>query len=305
MPEPTSPAPRYGPPTRGITGRDVELAADALLRVGERPTIEKIREKIGRGSPNTINPLLDAWWKRLASRLDAGPAALHRLPESVAHVAEALWMQALYEGRRRAEQEINCQVRDTARTKEDLDLRSHVLSLREGELESRLKDRERTQASLEAQLQELTILLRKEQATREAQGRRIASLEDELLATSSAGRAVRAFPALVRQRRGRRASPPRPSDSRAEPFDSVAASLQQGLRPKRVSNGLHQRGVAPLGDTLLARRKSLAAPALRKPVKKRKAQKPPARGAQLRRATEPKTRNTKKAKKSLSRRRRR
>ena len=49
---------------------------------GERPTIDKIREKIGRGSPNTVNPLLDAWWKRLASRLDAGPAALHRLPES-------------------------------------------------------------------------------------------------------------------------------------------------------------------------------------------------------------------------------
>src|SRR5271169_6506812 len=89
-------------PSRGITSRDVELAADALLRAGERPTIERVREKIGRGSPNTINPALDAWWKRLASRLDAGPAALHRLPEAVAHVAEALWMQALEEGRRRA-----------------------------------------------------------------------------------------------------------------------------------------------------------------------------------------------------------
>jgi len=50
-------------------------AADSLLRAGERPTIEKVRAKIGRGSPNTINPLLDAWWQRLAGRLDAGPAA--------------------------------------------------------------------------------------------------------------------------------------------------------------------------------------------------------------------------------------
>jgi len=80
----------------------VSHAADALLRLGHRPTIEKIREQIGRGSPNTINPMLDNWWKRLAGRLDAGPAAFHRLPESVAHVAEALWMQALEEGRRRA-----------------------------------------------------------------------------------------------------------------------------------------------------------------------------------------------------------
>ena len=95
---PTLPANRYGTPTRGITQSDVSHAADSLLRSGERPTIEKIRAKLGRGSPNTINPMLDAWWKTLSARLDAGPAALHRLPETVAHVAEALWMQALDQG---------------------------------------------------------------------------------------------------------------------------------------------------------------------------------------------------------------
>src|SRR6202167_5974204 len=92
----------YGTPARGVSSSDVDHAADTLLRAGERPTIEKIRAAIGSGSPNTVGPLLDAWWKRLAGRLDAGPAAFHRLPESVAHVAEALWMQALDEGRRRA-----------------------------------------------------------------------------------------------------------------------------------------------------------------------------------------------------------
>src|SRR5271165_6871425 len=122
MPESTPPAPRYGAPSRGITGRDVDLAADACLRAGERPTIEKIREKIGRGSPNTINPLLNAWWKRLSARLDAGPAAFHRLPESVAHVAEALWMQALEEGRRRAAQELSREARSALSTKADLEV---------------------------------------------------------------------------------------------------------------------------------------------------------------------------------------
>ena len=58
----------YGERRRGVTAADVERAADALFRVGERPTIEKVRAKLGTGSPNTINPLLDAWWKRLASR---------------------------------------------------------------------------------------------------------------------------------------------------------------------------------------------------------------------------------------------
>jgi hypothetical protein len=176
---------RYGQAPRGVSAGDVERAADALLRAGERPTIEKVREKLGSGSPNTINPLLDAWWKRLSARLDAGPAALHRLPESVAHAAEALWMQALDEGRRRAAQEQHATARSLATGKQTLEVRSHVLSLREGELESRLHDRDQRQATLEAQLQDLTTLLRKEQATREAQAKRIVALEADLAARTA------------------------------------------------------------------------------------------------------------------------
>src|SRR5271169_6544162 len=103
--EPTSLQTRLGPPPRGITQSDVSHAADTLLRLGERPTIERVRVKIGKGSPNTINPMLDSWWKPLAARLYSGPAVLPRQPETVAHVAEALWRQALEEGRRRAHQE--------------------------------------------------------------------------------------------------------------------------------------------------------------------------------------------------------
>ena len=126
--------------------------------------------------------MLDTWWKRLAARLDSGPAALHRLPETVLHVAEALWMQALDEGRRRATQELTRDARGAAQTKDNLEIRSHVLTLREAELDARLRDRERAQAALETQLHELTLLLRKEQTTRDAQTRRIVSLEEQLLA---------------------------------------------------------------------------------------------------------------------------
>jgi hypothetical protein len=226
----------YGERRHGITAGDVERAADALFRAGERPTIEKVRAKIGRGSPNTINPLLDTWWKRLASRLDAGPAALHRVPESVAHVAEALWMQALDEGRRRAAQELSRDARSAAHTKDDLEVRSHVLTLREGEFDVRLKDRERNQATLEAQVRELTVLIRKDRATIDAQSRRIADLER---ATSSGraapGRDVRALPALARQRRVSRARPTRLPESRRARRNSVAVSLPQGTPPKRTA----------------------------------------------------------------------
>jgi hypothetical protein len=186
MSEVTSPAPRFGPPARGVTAADVERAADSLLRAGERPTIDKIRERIGRGSPNTINPMLDAWWKKLSTRLDAGPAALHRLPESVAHVAEALWMQALDEGRRRALLEQRMTDRALAADKERLELRSHVLTLREGEMEARVQDRGRTIAELEGRVQMLTGMLQKEQASRESVKRRLLAIESELSATRQA-----------------------------------------------------------------------------------------------------------------------
>jgi hypothetical protein len=178
---------RYGDRARGVTQADVSQAADVLLRAGERPTVEKIRAAIGSGSPNTVGPLLDAWWKRLAGRLDAGPAAFHRLPESVAHVAEALWMQALDEGRRRALVEQRMTDRALAQDKERLELRSHVLTLRESEMEARIQDRDRTIAELTARVNMLTAMLQKEQAIRDSVSRRLSAVEPKL----SAGRQVK------------------------------------------------------------------------------------------------------------------
>jgi plasmid replication DNA-binding protein KfrA len=179
------------PPPRGVTQSDVRHGADSLLRSGQRPIIDKIRAKLGRGSPNTINPLLDAWWKTLSARLDAGPAALHRLPETVAHVAEALWMQALEEGRRRAHTELKTSEQLSHQLQQDLEVRSHVLTLREGELDSRLRDRDRTIDDLNFRLRELTGLLRKEQATRGLLSRQIAELQSARTRGVGASRVLR------------------------------------------------------------------------------------------------------------------
>jgi septal ring factor EnvC (AmiA/AmiB activator) len=165
---------------RGVRQSDVSHAADTLLRAGTRPTVKKIRAKIGRGPPNTLGPMKDAWWSTLAARLNEGPVALHRLPESVAHVCEALWLQALDEGRRRAAQEHGTQARQMETEQQTVQVRSHVLTLREGELDARLLDQERARATLEIELKALTGLLRKEQATREWQTQRIAALETQL-----------------------------------------------------------------------------------------------------------------------------
>ena len=74
---------------RGITEQEVFEAADALLARGERPTIERVRGELGRGSPNTVNPMLDAWWASLAARLSGAQAP--GLPPSLVQACGRLY----------------------------------------------------------------------------------------------------------------------------------------------------------------------------------------------------------------------
>jgi Plasmid replication region DNA-binding N-term len=203
------------PIPRGISQSDVSHAADSLLRLGERPTNDKVRAKIGKGSLSTIGPLLDAWWKTLAARLDSGPAAFHRLPEVVAHVAESLWMQALDEAARRIRAQQKTTERQNADKEQTLEVRSHVLTLREGELDSRLRDRERTIEELNLRLREITGMLRKEQATREILSRQLAERQP-------------ALPRTFRPKRRVKSSVPRRSPVRKKP-----STKKTRLRSKR------------------------------------------------------------------------
>jgi chromosome segregation ATPase len=90
---------------RGITQKDVDQAADALLLAGERPTVDRIRHHLGTGSPNTVTRLLDGWWKALGPRLTAQQrkAELPAAPDAVSALASQLWEQALEAARVRAE----------------------------------------------------------------------------------------------------------------------------------------------------------------------------------------------------------
>lgn len=54
---------------KGITQEQVNAAADALVAAGDKPTVEKIRQALGTGSPNTVTRMLDVWRGLLAQRL--------------------------------------------------------------------------------------------------------------------------------------------------------------------------------------------------------------------------------------------
>jgi len=67
-----------------------------FLSLGDRPTIDRVRMRLGRGSPNTINDHLDAWWAKLGARLrDLPGKEFPQLPERVAHSLQQLWNEAL------------------------------------------------------------------------------------------------------------------------------------------------------------------------------------------------------------------
>lgn len=82
---------------RGVQREDVWAAADAVLLAGEKPTIERVRQHLGSGSPNTVGPLLEQWFKHLGRRIqDPGAfAAPAGVPDPVLQAAQHFWETAL------------------------------------------------------------------------------------------------------------------------------------------------------------------------------------------------------------------
>ena len=93
---------------RGITENDVWTACDALLVSGSRPTIERVRHHLGRGSPNTVGPHLDTWFKGLGARIQdpANFATPNGVPDPVHAAASQLWEAAQAEAGRDVEQRV-------------------------------------------------------------------------------------------------------------------------------------------------------------------------------------------------------
>lgn len=115
--------------SRGIQQEDVWSAADSLIADGLRPTIERIRQKIGRGSPNTVSPMLETWFATLATRLGVNKQEddSDHVPKALEQAIKAAWETALAKGREQSALEI-------VQAQEDLTQAAQVLKKREAEL---------------------------------------------------------------------------------------------------------------------------------------------------------------------------
>lgn len=144
---PAVPASRRAP---RIIRDQVFSAAWELATEGHRPTIERVRMRLGggvpRGSPNTVNAWLNEWWGQLALRLRNNPgAALPTLPERVSTTLEALWTEALAAARdahqatqSEREQSLAAREGEVAQQAQDIAEREKALSGRAAALEEAL-----------------------------------------------------------------------------------------------------------------------------------------------------------------------
>ena len=140
--------------SRGVQQSEVWAAADTLLADGVRPTIERVRQKLGRGSPNTVAPMLESWFATLGPRL--GLAAgddegrTQGLPLSVQQAFQSIWSTALATAELQAQEDIAAQRQaldierqSLQRAREDLDRQLEAAKLHETTLQQALSATQR------------------------------------------------------------------------------------------------------------------------------------------------------------------
>ncbi len=178
----TDPARPYGEGRirSNVSYADVERAAIAILKSERRPTVETIREALGGGSPDTIGDALRRFWRDLGARIEGDPAALTRMPAEIADLADGMWQRALKLAGEAATHDDNA-ARDRLRQLElEIQIKQRSFELREREIDTQARERERALADARDHLLSLSKALSREQATNQAQERRIADLETEV-----------------------------------------------------------------------------------------------------------------------------
>jgi len=145
------------PTTRGIQYEDVAQAADALLHDGLRPTIERIRQRIGRGSPNTVSPMLERWFSALGQRLQTSQpqdTGNDGVPPALWQAAQDWWNQARQAAQQQAAQAYAADCEALAVQAQQLAQEKLQLDAREQALNERLRAMEESLQLCSQQLQE-------------------------------------------------------------------------------------------------------------------------------------------------------
>lgn len=144
--------------TVGVPEHEVFAAADAVLAQGHRPTVERVRAQLGRGSPARVGSLLDQWWGQLSKRL-SGETRLPGLPGEVAQAFITVWQQAVTLAQGVAEQSMATQRAVLDQEREKLAEREARARLEVTQARQQTTEAKSRQQAAETRLEDLERLL--------------------------------------------------------------------------------------------------------------------------------------------------
>jgi chromosome segregation ATPase len=149
--------------------------------------------RLGRGSPNTINDHLDAWWAKLGSRLrDAPGQEFPHLPERVGQALQHLWNEALDGARGALQDALLAREQAIAQREQALDEHARHLMEREQVTEARASVFEEALALASEQLaaaNQRAQALERSVQERDTEGARLRTRLDALEADGANSRA--------------------------------------------------------------------------------------------------------------------
>lgn len=181
MPEP--PVPAYGT-TRdrkaNVSYGDVEGASFEILASGRRPSVEMVRQQLGRGSPATIATCLKRFWQTLGTRAEGNPAALARMPSEIAELADGMWQRALALAGQAARHNDSAARERLEQIQIENNLRAQSFALREKEYETAARAHDRALGDTRDHLLSTMRMLESDRVALRARDSRIADLEAQV-----------------------------------------------------------------------------------------------------------------------------
>ena len=163
-----------------VSYADVERAALDILATERRPSVETVRELLGRGSPATIAMCLKRFWRDLGVRATGDPAALTRLPSEIVEAVEAIWQKSLALAAQSAKTDQNAAGERLAQIRIENDVRAQSLEMRERAYETAARERERALADSRDHLLSTLRMLESDRGALKARETRIVELESQV-----------------------------------------------------------------------------------------------------------------------------
>jgi hypothetical protein len=176
-------APAYGTTRErspNVTYGEIERTAITILKEGRRPTVENVREALGRGAPATIADALKRFWRDLGAKAEGDPAALTRMPAEIADLADGLWQKALTLASQAARHDDNAARERLKQLHLENEIRAQSFALREKELDIAARAREQALTESQEHLRALMRVLERDRANHAASEARIAGLQAQL-----------------------------------------------------------------------------------------------------------------------------